>query len=145
MEIYIATQKDLDGIFPLVKMVWKSVKSPLDLYLQFSEIDGQSVVFVVAKDNDEYVGFASVGLRYEYVEGTTSLPVAYLEGVAVKEKMQGKGVAKQLLTFCENWAKEKHCTEFASDCQLENKESESFHKAVGFKEAEKIIHFVKSI
>lgn len=145
MEIYIATQKDLDGIFPLVKMVWKSVKSPLDLYLQFSEIDGESAVFVVAKDNDEYVGFASVGLRYEYVEGTTSLPVAYLEGVAVKERMQGKGVAKELLKFCENWAKERQCTEFCSDCSIDNTQSRLFHQSVGFKEVGKIIHFVKSI
>ena len=36
---------------------------------------------------------------------------------------------------CENWAREKRCIEFASDCELMNEESFRFHMAMGFEEA----------
>ena len=46
---------------------------------------------------------------------------------------------------CEKWAKEKGCSEFASDCELENDESLKFHIAMGFEEANRIICFKKDI
>ena len=39
MNIRVAKSSDLDGILPLVQSVWTSVKSSLDLYLQFSDMD----------------------------------------------------------------------------------------------------------
>lgn len=143
MNIRIANSSDLDGIFPLVHSVWKSVKTPLDLQLQFSDMDSDSSAIIVAEEQNIYIGFASVGLRFEYVEGTKTLPVAYLEGIAVKEKYRNKGVAKLLVEYCESWARTHHCKEFASDCEVENLDSLQFHKAVGFEEVSRIIHFVK--
>lgn len=52
----------------------------------------------------------------------------------------------QLWRFkCEKWAKEKGCSEFASDCQLVNEESLRFHMALGFEEANRIICLRKDI
>ena len=53
--------------------------------------------------------------------------------------------AKTLLKACEAWAKEKHCTEFASDCELGNDDSLRFHTAMGFEETNRIICFRKNI
>ena len=53
------------------------------------------------------VGFAQCGLRRDYVEGTESSPVGYLEGIFVKESYRSKGCAKELLLACESWAKKK--------------------------------------
>jgi aminoglycoside 6'-N-acetyltransferase I len=41
--------------------------------------------------------------------------------------------------------KDKGCTEFASDCELDNKESLEFHKAIGFEEVNRIICFRKNL
>ena len=52
-------------------------------------------------------------LRRDYVEGTHTSPVGYLEGVFVQEEYRGRGVATALLRACEAWAGEKGCAEFA--------------------------------
>jgi len=49
------------------------------------------------------------------------------------------------LSACENWAKTKGCTEFASDCELDNVQSLQFHLNVGFEEANRIICFTKKL
>ena len=91
------------------------------------------------------VGFAQCQLRRDYVEGTETSPVGYLEGIFVLEAYRHKGYAKELLSACEGWATEKHCTEFASDCELDNADSLAFHLAAGFEEANRIICFRKEI
>ena len=46
---------------------------------------------------------------------------------------------------CEKWAKEKGCSEFASDCDLDNDVSLAFHINMGFTEVNRIICFTKQI
>jgi aminoglycoside 6'-N-acetyltransferase I len=91
------------------------------------------------------VGFAQCNLRIDYVEGTESSPVGYLEGIFVKPEYRVRGIAKELLTQCEAWAKGNGCREFASDCELNNTESLKFHLQVGFDEANRIICFKKML
>lgn len=91
------------------------------------------------------VGFAQCGLRRDYVEGTESTPVGYLEGIFVKAEYRNRGYARELLAACETWAKDSGCTEFASDCELDNVLSLKFHMATGFTEANRIICFRKDI
>ena len=91
------------------------------------------------------VGFAQCGLRRDYVEGTDSSPVGYLEGIFVLDGYRKLGYARELLSACEQWAREKGCTEFASDCELCNEGSLHFHLAAGFDEANRIICFVKKL
>lgn len=91
------------------------------------------------------IGFSQCQLRHDYVEGTESTPVGYLEGIFVSEVYRKKGYAAELLSECEKWAKEKGCTEFASDCELDNTDSFRFHMALGFEEANRIICFRKAL
>ena len=91
------------------------------------------------------IGFAQCQLRHDYVEGTDSSPVGYLEGIYVAEAYRKQGIAKALLTACESWAKTKGCSEFASDCELGNTQSLQFHLNVGFEEANRIICFTKKL
>ena len=99
----------------------------------------------LAYDGETAVGFAQCSLRHDYVEGTGSSPVGYLEGIYVAENCRGRGIAKSLLTACEDWAKGQGCTEFASDCELDNTASLRFHLNVGFQEANRIICFTKKL
>lgn len=91
------------------------------------------------------VGFAQCNLRNDYVEGTESSPVGYLEGIFVKVEYRKRGIGKKLLIQCEEWAKRKGCSEFASDCELNNTESLKFHLQLGFEEANRIICFKKNL
>lgn len=107
-------------------------------------LQDDSNVFL-AYQNNEAIGFAQCQLRYDYVEGTSSSPVGYLEGLFVKKEFRKQGFAKKLVDDCEKWSKEKGCREFASDCELENKQSLAMHLKLGFVEANRIICFKKDL
>lgn len=104
----------------------------------------ESAVFLLY-DGEHAIGFAQCQLRHDYVEGTDSSPVGYLEGIFVEEAYRNKGCAKELLRQCEAWAKDMGCTEFASDCELTNTGSLAFHLKMGFEEANRVICFTKRL
>ena len=107
-------------------------------------LSGRLAVFLAFED-DRPIGFCEIFLRRDYVEGTDSSPVGYVEGIFVLPAYRGRHIAKELITLGENWAKEKGCAEFASDCELTNVQSLQFHLKIGFKEANRNIHFVKKL
>ncbi|MFJ8262477.1 aminoglycoside 6'-N-acetyltransferase [Rummeliibacillus sp. NPDC094406] len=108
-------------------------------------ISSEDVAIFLAYYKDEAIGFAQCQLRSDYVEGTESNPVGYLEGLFVKESFRQQGYARLLVTHCEHWAKQKGCMEFASDCELHNEESLAMHLKLGFTEANRIICFTKKL
>ena len=101
-------------------------------------------VFIDYED-DQPIGFAQCQLRHDYVEGTDSSPVGYLEGIFVREEYRRKGHARALLATCEEWTISQGCSEFASDCELDNADSLLFHLKMGFIEANRIICFTKNL
>lgn len=127
-----------------VKM-WQD-SSVSQLQEEFKEIIGNdnAVVFIKLVD-EKTVGFSQCQLRFDYVEGTQTSPVGYLEGIFILEEYRHKGYAKELLNACEKWVKDKNCSEFASDCELDNYNSYKFHMSVGFTEANRIICFKKEL
>lgn len=140
-----AEMKDLDRVVCLANMMWTDASAE-ELKEEFVEnLKNGTAQFFLKYEHEEAVGFAQCQLRNDYVEGTETSPVGYLEGIFVKEGFRNKGYAKELLSECEAWAKEKGCLEFASDCELDNKGSFCFHKAMGFTEANRIICFTKRI
>lgn len=104
----------------------------------------KAAIFVYYDENVP-IGFAQCQLRYDYVEGTETSPVAYLEGIYVKEKYRSKGIGKELIVKCEEWAKEIKCQEMASDCEITNDISFNFHLNCGFEETNRVICFTKKI
>ena len=117
-----------------------------ELTEEFEELISQDdATCFLAYAGDTAVGFAQCQLRHDYVEGTDSSPVGYLEGIFVRENHRHQGYAKKLLAACEAWAREQGCTEFASDCELTNTDSLKFHLGVGFEEANRIICFTKKL
>lgn len=105
----------------------------------------EDAAYFLAYDQDGAVGFAQCQLRHDYVEGTESSPVGYLEGIYVADGYRQMGIARELLTACERWARTKGCAEFASDCELDNVQSLQFHLNMGFEEANRIICFTKKL
>lgn len=140
-----AEQNDLEVLAKLAVMMWSS-HSVDELMNEFSEImaNGKSVFFL-KYEKDLPIGFAQCQLRNDYVEGTHTSPVGYLEGIFIKEGYRRKGYARELLAACEAWARENGCREFASDCELDNLNSFHFHKAMNFTDANRIICFAKTL
>lgn len=140
-----AEKNDVPIIADLAVLLWNG-SSADGLSNEFTDmLSDDNAKFFLKYENDIPVGFAQCQLRHDYVEGTETTPVGYLEGIYVKENYRRRGYAKELLTECEKWAKEKGCTEFASDCEIDNDISFQFHKAVGFAETNRIICFAKEI
>ena len=104
----------------------------------------EGAVFLAMEDGAP-AGFAQCQLRHDYVEGTRTSPVGYLEGVYVRKDFRGRGLARALLSACEDWAKERGCSEFASDCAVDNGASIAFHRSAGFDEANRIVCFTKRL
>lgn len=148
--IKTATKENSLTIAKLAIQMWKD-NILEELAEEFEELiakEDAQVFLKYAPDlsgNSRVVGFAQCQLRYDYVEGTESSPVGYLEGIFIEEAYRGMGFAKELLDACQIWAKEKGCTEFASDCELDNTGSLKFHMAMGFEEANRIICFSKKL
>ena len=101
-------------------------------FMQYLE-KNDTVIYVCYLEN-EIIAFAQCQLRYDYVEGTN-----------VDSMYRKQGIATKLLEKCEKWSHEKGCTEFASDCELNNRVSFNFHLRAGFEEANRIICFRKKI
>ena len=119
---------------------------PDELIEDFKETLSSPECAVFLDDCDgSSVALAICQLRHDYVEGTDSSPVGYLEGIYVRPEYRRQGRACSLVQACEAWAKSIGCTEFASDCPLDNLISLSFHLKAGFIEANRIICFTKSL
>lgn len=140
-----ATKEDAITVAQLAVQMWASHTAE-ELAADFRLLmeDGNAAVFLCC-DGETAIGFAQCQLRSDYVEGTETSPVGYLEGIFVAEDYRKRGYAGKLLAACEQWARKQGCKEFASDCELDNLQSLAFHIHSGFMEANRIICFVKKI
>lgn len=140
-----ASLQDVPAAADLASLLWPCHTAE-ELAEEFKEtiLNNENAVFLCFTD-DLPVGFAHCSLRHDYVEGTSSTPVAYLEGIFVKSSHRGQGLAKELLAACEQWGREQGCSEFASDCELDNTASILFHTKLGFAEANRIVCFQKKL
>jgi len=85
------------------------------------------------------VGFISLAVRRDYVEGAQTNPVGYVEGIYVRPECRRQGIAKELVEFAKQWTKDHGLTEIASDCERDNEASRVFHERMGFSEVNSII------
>ena len=143
--IYKAGAEDLPIVAELACKLWPD-NAVEDLCSEFLPLLSKpDAAIFLAYNGETAIGFAQCQLRYDYVEGTESSPVGYLEGIFVAENHRKQGIAKELLSCCEHWARSKGCSEFASDCELDNVKSLQFHLSVGFEEANRVICFTKKL
>ncbi len=145
LSVYKAVREDVPFIAEMAAKMWgnHTIENLCD---EFNEIvDGNENAVFILVAGKQPAGFAQCQLRHDYVEGTDSCPVGYLEGIFVDQEHRRQGYAKALLVKCEEWARDKGCTEFASDCELDNRNSLAFHLKMGFSEANRIICFTKRL
>jgi len=142
--IKVCTLLDHDGWLPLRSALWPD--SAPDGEREAEAILGtperyRVLVFVGQDGNAQ--GFSEASIRSDYVNGTSSSPVAFLEGLYVLPSCRGRGVARQLVAAIQQWALCMGCTELASDALLANVGSHGMHEALGFVETERVVYFLK--
>jgi aminoglycoside 6'-N-acetyltransferase I len=91
------------------------------------------------------IGFIEGSIRSDYVNGTETSPVGFVEGVYVAPAWRRHGVARQLFAAIGDWARARGCHELASDALLDNEISQRAHVALGFEETERVVYFVKKL
>jgi aminoglycoside 6'-N-acetyltransferase I len=89
------------------------------------------------------VGFIEGSIRTDYVNGTESSPVGFVEGVYVVPAWRRQGIARQLFAAIGDWARARGCRELASDALLDNVASQHAHRALGFRETERVVYFTR--
>lgn len=147
MQVTILQADDahLDELVRLAHLLWPDADMS-ELREEFAAgLGDDRDEYFVAKAEGRCIGFIHMHLRADYVEGSTSSPVGYVEGIFVEEVFRNRGVARMLLEAGERWAKSRGCSELGSDAELDNVQSQAFHKKIGFREANKIVAFIKDI
>jgi aminoglycoside 6'-N-acetyltransferase I len=145
MIIEKANKTNLDKVTNLAMKLWPD-NVWIDLRTEFEELlESRKDIVYLAVVEGTYIGFIHMSLRFDYVEGSNSSPVGYIEGIYVDENHRNKGVSKKLVEAGEVWSKSLGCKEIASDTELDNHGSQEFHKRIGFKEAGRIVAFIKAI
>lgn len=113
-------------------------------YLINEEMNQREIGFLY-QVNNQYVAFMNISVRRDYVNGTDTFPVVYIEAIYVLEAYRNRGIGRELIKKAMHYAKEQGIKQIASDCTIDNTVSELFHKSCGFEEAERVICFVKNV
>lgn len=145
MNIEPATKASLKVLTELAIALWPDCVFEEEYAYYKKLLSSETDICFLAKEKEVYIAFIHLSLRYEHVEGTSSSPVGYVEGIYVKPEYRKLGVGRQLIAAGEAWARQKGCIELASDAELSNEKSIDFHKKVGFTEVNRIVCFAKRL
>ncbi len=99
----------------------------------------------IAQMEENIIGFVTLSVRTDYVEGAKSSPVGYIEAIYVRSRYRKSGIAKQLFEKGQIWLKENNCLEVGSDTWLWNTAAQDFHEKLGFKKEDVLVHYIKKI
>lgn len=106
--------------------------------------DENAAVFLAFNMHGQPVGFVEARLR-DYAEGCTTSPVGYIEAWFVGIQVRGQKLGRDLIRVAEQWARERGCSEMASDTWLDNEPSIAAHLKLGYEETDRLVHFVKRL
>ena len=140
-----ATQEDKPEWLRMRQGLWPD--APMDyLSLDLDQLltNPDAAVFVASRADGALVAFIEARLR-QYAEACETSPVGYIEAWYVDPHVRGQKLGRDLVSTAEQWAREKGCTEMASDTWLENEASITAHLKMGYWEADRLVHFVKRL
>src|SRR6187402_2861117 len=127
MNIDVLSADSLHDIAALAVGLWPDSTFNEELTSFTATLSSDEEICFLLREGDVYAGFVHTGLRFDYVEGADTSPVAYIESVYVQEAFRGQGHARRLIAAAEEWAREKGCTQMASDTEMWNEGSIGFH------------------
>lgn len=101
--------------------------------------------FLLYIEDEQPIAFMHLSIRTDYVQGSVSSPTGYIEGVYVKRAYRRKGISTKLFNEGKKWFKRQGCTQVGSDMEVDNQDSYPFHMSLGFKEAGRLITFIRDL
>ena len=88
-------------------------------------------IFVADAGDGPLIGFAEVAIHAE-APGCTTDRIGFLEGWYVDPAYRRQGIGRALNAAAEQWARERGCTEMASDTNEQYPISPSAHVGIGY-------------
>jgi len=146
MDIRKATPSDTDALLALRRALWPET-AECRHRAEISETlarPGEAAAYLAGEAGAPPVGFVEVSLR-RWAEGCDSSPVGYLEGWYVEPTARGHRIGAALVAAAETWARERGCTEIASDTGLGNAVSHAAHEWLGYEVVAKLVCFRKRL
>jgi aminoglycoside 6'-N-acetyltransferase I len=101
-------------------------------------------VFVLDRGGGKLGGFIELALR-DGVDGAAREVTGYVEGWFVDADLRGRAWGRRLVAAGGRWAKARGMVELASDTELWNEAGAAAHRAVGFREVERLVLFLKKL
>jgi aminoglycoside 6'-N-acetyltransferase I len=145
MRIEAATLESLEDWLELRQALWSWDLAEHRAEALAALANPGAVTFLARDDQGHAIGFAEATLRHDYVNGCTTSPAGFLEGIFVKEPNRGRGVARVLVKAVEDWTRGRGCRELASDAWIDDGNSHRMHERLGFSETERVVYFRKSL
>ena len=96
-------------------------------YLDNIKKNNNHKIFVI-EENDKIIGNITVILEQKFIRGCKK--VGHIEDVVVHKDYRGKGLARKLLNFAENYCKKNNCYKIILDSSEEYKK---FYEKNGFR------------
>ena len=118
-------------------------QSEVDEFFQGNNPNVQEVL-VALDETKKLVGFIELNIRTN-VPGSTQPTTPYVEAWFVSPEYRGQGIGKRLIHAAEEWATQQGFQELGSDAPIRNEKSVNLHKALGFKEIERVVCLLKSL
>ena len=119
----------------------EDLESELEEYVSGST--GQHVL-VAPRPSGGLCGLIELSIR-PAVSGCDTKNVGYIEGWFVDADVRRQGIGRSLVRAGEDWARALGCVEMASDTEIENTLSQEAHKALGYRETERVVMFARRI
>ncbi len=146
MRIEFAQETSLNQIATLRALLWPSLSAEQHLERLRKLSQRLSYLSLIAlSDEGKAIGFAEAALRTDHVNGCSSSPVLFLEGVFVVPEARGHGVGRALIEYIADWGRAAGCSKMASDTAIANHAGQAFHLASGFAETERVVFFKRKL
>lgn len=137
-------ESDLSEWLRLRKLLWDETLEDdhRDEMVDIIEHPDSQCVIVAESGEGSLIGFLEVSIR-PFVEDCETDHVGYLEGWFVASDCRRQGIGADLVRHAEDWAKQKGCTEIASDAEVGNEVSLNVHTALGYDVTSRLVHLRK--
>ncbi|HEY9879447.1 MAG TPA: GNAT family N-acetyltransferase [Leptolyngbyaceae cyanobacterium] len=146
MEIVVANLAHLEDLATLFDGYRMFYQQPSDLagaqqFLQARLEEGDSTI-LVAQAADELAGFTQL---YPSFSSVSMKSIWILNDLFVAEAYRGRGVAKQLMTAAENFARETGAIRVGLSTQVANRLAQALYEARGYMRDTEFYHYSLSL
>ena len=145
MRIVRADESSLKAWTDLALLLFPDSSFEEELSLNKKILRSENEAGLLCQADGQYVGYMHLSVRNDYVNGTDTSPVAFVEALYLLPAYRAQGIGKEFIKYAEAFARQRGITQLASDCFVDNTLSERFHKSCGFVEKERVICFVKNL